>query len=425
MKIPLLYGRRSVSIYVPESTDVTVIRKPSLPLLADPIATTIASLRPVKGLAAGCRAACILVCDITRPVPNRLFLRPLVEQLVLGGISKRRITVLIATGLHRPNEQEEAARVVDDAWVTDNVEVVNHFARDESAHIDFGLTRSGTPVKLDRRFIDADLKIATGLVEPHFMAGWSGGRKVVAPGIAHADTIRTLHSARFLEHPLARECNLKGNPLHAEQLEILAMVRNQTGREIYALNTVIDEERRVAFVNFGEIESSHNAAIAFAVKYFVVPVQHKYDVVVTSAAGFPLDLTYYQTVKGMVTPLDILEEGATLIVASECAEGLGSDQFRASQRQLIAFGMNAFARRVEGKRLADVDEWETEMQLRAMRKARVQLFSEGLQDEDRNLTGVEMVDSLQAAVDEGIERSSQKRVAVIPEGPYVVPRYAG
>ena len=395
-----------------------------MPLVSDPHGATGACLAAVETLARDCRTACILVCDITRPVPNGLFLRPLVEQLIAAGIDRKNILILIATGLHRPNTGDELASVIEDDWILNNIPIANHMARNDQAHVDLGVTVSGTPVKLDRRFIDADFKVATGLVEPHFMAGWSGGRKVIAPGIAHADTIRTLHSARFIEDPLTRECNLEGNPLHDEQIEIVSMVRDRCRSEIYALNTVIDEARQLAFVNFGEIESSHSEAARFADRYCVVSVQKKFDVVVTSAAGFPLDLTYYQAIKGFVTPLDILKEDATLVVASECAEGIGSDSFRASQRSLMNEGPHAFMRRIGKKRLADIDEWETEMQLKATRATRVQLYSEGLRGEDRTLTGVEMVDSLQTAVDKSIARTTEPSVAIIPEGPYVVPRFA-
>ncbi len=175
-------------------------------------------------------------------------------------------------------------------------------------------------VKLDRRFVEADLKIVTGLVEPHFMAGYSGGRKVIAPGIAHRDTITTFHNARFMSDPKADNCVLEGNPLHREQLEIVRMLRR-----VLAVNTVIDEHRRVSFVNFGEVVDSHLEAVEFIRRYAQVAVPRRFKTVVTSAAGYPLDTTYYQTVKGMVGPVDILEPGGNLVVVSECSEGIGSD----------------------------------------------------------------------------------------------------
>jgi len=328
----------------------------------------------------------------------------------------------VATGLHRPNEGEELAAVIGDDWVLDNIHVANHDARDADAHVDLGRTTRNTPVKLDRRFVEADLRIATGLVEPHFMAGYSGGRKVVAPGIAHADTIRTFHSARFMGDPLARQCNLQGNPLHEEQLEIMAMLRRFNDRDLLALNTVIDDTRRLSFINFGKIEQSHLAAVEFVHQYCTVELPRRYPTVVSSAAGFPLDQTYYQTVKGMVTPMDILAEDATLIVASECSEGLGSDAYRESQRRLLAEGAVDFLKRIHAKRMADIDEWETQMQLKSQHAANVKLFSSGLAGTDRELTGVDLIDSIEDAVAESMRASGDNAVAVIPEGPYIVPQ---
>src|SRR5512140_3206056 len=341
--VSILYGRSGLDVALPPQVRPTIIGKRPLTKLADPAGEVRAALAkpvgalPYAELARGRRSACILVCDITRPVPNHLFLRPLIEGLLAAGVAKDRITVLVATGLHRPNEGDELAEVIGDPWVLENVRVENHFARDDAAHVDLGFTpERRTPVKLDRRFVEADLRIATGLVEPHFMAGYSGGRKVIAPGVAHADTIRTFHSARFMEDPAAIQCNLADNPLHDEQLAIVRMLG-----EVYAVNTVIDEDRDLVHVNFGEIIESHLAAVAFVAESVRIAVGRRFSTVVTSAAGHPLDKTYYQTVKGMVTPLDILEPGGTLIVASACSEGFGSHELRAAQQRPVALGPDA------------------------------------------------------------------------------------
>jgi nickel-dependent lactate racemase len=274
------------------------------------------------------------------------------------------------------------------------------------------------PVKLDRRLVEAELKIATGLVEPHFMAGWSGGPKVIAPGVAHRDTITTFHSARFMEHPRATSCTLERNPLHETQLEIVDMLGGAL-----ALNTVIDEERRLSFVNFGEIVASHLDAVRHMSEYAEVPLAEQFSTVVTSAAGYPLDKTYYQTVKGMVTPIEIMAPGADLIIASACSEGMGSREFRDAQRRLVARGPERFLEEISNKRFADIDEWQTEMQLKPMRIGSIQLYSDGLSEPERELTGVEMIGSVAAAVEASVARSGDRRVAVIPEGPYVVPVY--
>jgi nickel-dependent lactate racemase len=423
MKIDLSYGKSVLSVTLPPGARPTVIRKPSFPLPASAQGVIDAALAAPVGsatleaLARGRSSACILICDITRPVPNALFLQPMIRRLMAAGIPAARITVLVATGLHRPNEGAELAELVGDPWVLQTVRVENHFAQDDAAHVDLGFTRTRhTPVKLDRRFVEADLRIATGLVEPHFMAGYSGGRKVVAPGVAHHETIRTFHSARFMEDPAAVQCNLEHNPLHEEQLEIIRMLG-----EVHALNTVLDEHRNLVHATFGEIIESHLAAVAFARGYTEIAVGRRFRTIVTSSAGYPLDQTYYQTVKGMVTPLDILEPGGTLIVASQCAEGLGSAHFRAAQEKLIALGPDAFLATLQRKALADVDEWQTEMQLKPMRAGSIVLYSDRLSDADHALTGVERTSSVEDAIARSIAAQGDAEIALIPEGPYVVP----
>jgi nickel-dependent lactate racemase len=424
--IRISYGRGHLQLTLPAAARPTLIRKTPLPKLPNPAGAVAAAWekpvgsRPLADLAKNRRSACILICDITRPVPNGLFLRPMIETLTAAGLPLDRISIVVATGLHRPNLGAELAELVGDDWVLQNVRVENHYAREDAAHVDLGRTRTrGTAVKLDRRFVDADLRIATGLVEPHFMAGWSGGRKVVAPGVAHHETIRTFHSARFMEDPLAVQCNLIGNPLHEEQLEIIRMLG-----EVHALNVVLDEDRDLVCATFGEIIASHQAAVDFVSGATHVGVPRRFSTVVTSSAGYPLDKTYYQTVKGMVTPLDILEPGGALIVASECSEGFGSPEFRKAQAKLIELGPERFLATLTAKSLAEVDEWQTEMQLKPMRVGRIQLHTTGLVDADRRLTGVETIDDVASAIEQSIERSGDPHVAIIPEGPYVVPRYA-
>ena len=422
MRVHLNYGRGQRAVDLPDELDITVIAKKAMPLLADPAGAMEEALTepvgcpPLAEEAARAERVCILICDFTRPVPNGVILPPLIRTLLDAGLAPEQITVLIATGLHRPNEGEELAALVGDPWVLETVDVANHLAREDSDHVLVGTTGRGTVVRLDRRFLEADLRIATGLVEPHFMAGWSGGRKVIAPGVAHAETITTFHSARFMEHPNCTNCVLEGNPLHEEQLEIMAMIGGAR-----AVNSVIDDERRVAFLNYGEVVASHEGAVRFAEQYATVPVGERFNTVLTSSAGYPLDATYYQTVKGMVGPLQILAPGGDLIVASACSEGMGSDHFVDAQRRLVENGADRFLDEISGKTHAAIDEWQTEMQLRPMRAGTVHLYTEGLAPEERALTGVNMTESLVGAVADSARRHGDRRVAVIPEGPYVVP----
>ncbi len=422
MRVELSYGKGTFTLELPDGLDATVIRKPAMPVLPDPISSVQTALntpvasRALVDEARGARSACVLICDITRPVPNELLLAPLLRALLEAGLQTDQICVLVATGLHRPNEGQELEELVGDPWVLRTVRVENHFARNDADHVLIGTTRAGTVVRLDRRFVEADLKIVTGLVEPHFMAGYSGGRKVIAPGVAHAETITTFHNARFMADPRAENCVLDGNPLHREQLEIVRML----GR-VLAVNVVIDEYRRVSFVNYGEVVASHLQAVEFIRGFAQVPVARRFKTVVTSAAGYPLDKTYYQTVKGMVAPLDILEAGGNLIVVSECSEGMGSTEYIDAQRRLLKLGAEGFFRDIGRKSHADIDEWQTQMQLKPMRVGGVHLYSTGLRGADRTLTGVAMVDSVADTVARCVQSAGDPHIAIIPEGPYVIP----
>lgn len=425
--IELLYGKGTLALRPPSGSRATVIRKHAMPVLPDPAGAVREALArpfdaaPLAELARGRRSACILICDITRPVPNGLFLRPMIETLLEAGVPREGISIIVATGLHRPNEGTELAELVGDPWVLDQVAVHNHFATRDEDHVFLGRTGTrGTEVGIDRRFVEAELKIATGLVEPHFMAGWSGGRKVIAPGVAHARTITTFHSSAFMAHPRAANCVLDGNPLHEEQLEIVKLLGGA-----FALNTVIDEHRRLAFVNFGEIITSHLEAVAFVRSFAAVEVPRRFKTVVTSAAGYPLDKTYYQTVKGMVGPLDILAPGGDLIIASACSEGLGSRHYVLAQRRLVERGVEGFWDSIKDKPHADIDEWQTQMQLKPMRIGTVHLYSDGLDAEQTRLTGVETVTDLDAALAASLRRHGEQEFAVVPEGPYVVPVHGG
>jgi len=425
MQVDINYAKGNLTLNLDDRYNVTVIAKNPMPVLADPKAAIIEAINnPVGGgvlddLAGPGKTACILICDITRPVPNGLFLPILIKRLMDQGVTASDITVLVATGLHRPNEGAELEELVGSEWVMNTVNIVNHFARDDATHTDLGKTETrGTSVLIDSRFVDADIKIATGLVEPHFMAGYSGGRKVIAPGVAHADTITTFHNAEFMENPNAINCNLIGNPLHEEQLEIVKMVGGAL-----ALNTVIDEHRQLSMVTFGEIIESHAQAVNFVKSYAEVTVPQLFKTVVTSTAGYPLDKTYYQTVKGMVGAMDILEPGGNLIIASACDEGMGSDEFVESQKRLISLGPDGFLTEIQKKSRADIDEWQTEMQLKPMRIGTIHLYTDGLSDEELVLTGVNIVTSVEDAIAQSVQQSGDNRIAVIPEGPYVIPSY--
>jgi len=422
MIVNLLYGRSGIDVRLPDDIRVTVVRKHPMRPLRDPVRALERSLetpvgtRSLAEMARGRKSACILICDITRPVPNGTLLPPLIGTITGAGIPRENILILVATGLHRPNEGEELREVVGCDEVFRTIRVENHYARDRDAHADLGRTSRGVPVMIDRRFVEADLKIVVGLVEPHFMAGYSGGRKLVAPGVAYQDTILAFHAARVLEHPRSANCIIEGNPLHEEQIEIVRRIGGIT-----AVNVVIDEDRRIGFVNFGEVEESHREAVEFIRKHAEVSLQRRFRTVVTTGAGYPLDRTYYQTVKGMVGVMEILEPGGTIIIASECSEGMGSREFVEAQRLLRETGPDRFLAVLESRERARIDEWQTEMLVKALRAGTVRLYTTGLSAENLQDVFVDPVPSVEDAVAASVKAHGDPDVAVVPEGPYVIP----
>jgi nickel-dependent lactate racemase len=252
------------------------------------------------------------------------------------------------------------------------------------------------------------------------MAGYSGGRKVIAPGVAYQDTILKFHTAHILEHPKAVSCVMDGNPLHEAQMEIVGKIG-----AVYALNVAIDDKRRLGSVTFGDIEASHLAAVDFMRRYAEVEIDRKFKTIVTSAGGYPLDRTYYQTVKGMVGPMDILAPGGSIIIASDCSEGMGSPEFVAAQQMLCRHGEDKFMDMLYSRTDALIDEWQTEMLLKPLRRGAIRMFTEQLSETDLQQTFVTHVTDLKQAILASVTEQDDPEIAIIPEGPYVVPRYTG
>jgi nickel-dependent lactate racemase len=423
-KVRLPYGRQGISVSLPAGcTPHEIHRQPATPLSEPDEAVRHAfdnpvGCQPLRELARGCRNACILVCDITRPVPNGRLLPHAVSELEAAGIARSHITILIATGLHRPAPEEEKRFIVGDEAVYGSVRIENHIAQDDTLHTRLGTTSRGTPVLLDRRFVDAEARVVIGLIEPHLMAGYSGGRKLIVPGVAHRDTIMAFHSPDFMDHPRSTNCIMDGNPLCEDQLEIVKMLDG----EVFGVHITIDEERRPISVTTGALVEGHHEAVVAARVLSEVRVPRKFSTILTSAGGFPLDKTYYQTIKGMCAPLDILHPRGRIIIVSECAEGLGSPEFVQAQELLHTLGPEGFFERISQKSFSGIiDQWQTQKLAQVLRQAEVSLYTPSLEEKDWPLTCVEKAESLEAALMESMERGGDGNVAVIPDGPYVIP----
>jgi nickel-dependent lactate racemase len=423
VRITLDYGKTGLEVTLPEDRLVGPLSiRPAPPVANAEAAITDALRRPIGSpplaeLARGRRTTCILVCDITRPVPNRLLLPPILGTLQEQGIARRDILLLIATGLHRPNEGAELDEMLGPEIVA-NYRVENHHGKVIEEHDYLGETPNGVPIYLDRRYVRADLKITTGLIEPHLMAGYSGGRKVICPGIAALETVKVWHGPRFLEHPRADCGILEGNPVHEENTRIAKLAGCD-----FIVNVCLDGERRITWVGGGDMVMAWEDGVRFVEGIVKVPVPEPVDVVVTSCAGYPLDTTWYQAVKGLTGALPIVKEGGTIVLAASLSQGIGSPEFQ----RLIAENpdLKDFKRRILGKDYFVMDQWQLEELAKVVERCRVKVVSDGLPPETLRRCHVQPAATVEEAVAGSLaEYGPRARVAVIPKGPYVLPYVA-
>lgn len=423
MQITLDYGRTGLKVNLPDDRIVGPLAiRPAAPL-ADAAAAIEQAVqqpigsKPLAEIARGRTNACILVCDITRPVPNRLILPPVLRTLEASGIARKDILILIATGLHRPNEGAELEELVGPE-IAANYRIENHHGKIKEEHDYLGTTPSGVPAWIDSRYVRADLKITTGLIEPHLMAGYSGGRKVICPGIAGLETVKIWHGPKFLEHPNADSGIVEGNPVHEENTRIAQMAGCD-----FIVNVCLDGERRVTWVGAGDMIQAWQEGVRFVADVVKAPVPEAVDVVVTSCAGYPLDTTWYQAVKGLTGALPIVKKGGTIVLAASLSEGLGSPEFE----RLLADNpdLEKFKRRIMGGDYFVMDQWQLEEFAKVVAHCKVKVVSDGIPAATLRNCHVEPAESVEKAVADCLrEYGAKAKVAVIPKGPYVLPYVA-
>jgi lactate racemase len=414
MRVALLCGQGTVEVNVPET--VRLLEMKPLPALADPVAAVQEAISnpvgspPLSEVARGRRSACVVISDVTRPVPNRMVLPPILETIEANGIPRREITILIATGMHRPNLGEELESLVG-RKILDRYHIVNHFCRkpEEYRKID---EIEGAPIEINRHYLDADLKILTGLIEPHFYAGYSGGRKAILPGISSFETMKFMHSYKMIDHPKVTNCLLDGNPFH----EFGLRVSERVGVD-FIVNVVINRQRQLAGVYAGHYDEAHRMGCEVVRAHSTTKVEEPLDLVVTSGGGYPLDATFYQISKALICAKNILKKGGTIVVACECREGLGSLEFCGLMRSTCS-PQEFFGRYCDPENFV-IDQWCAQNIYQTLDHAgRVYVYSPGLSGEDLEKMGAVKIRDVQSTVDELF--GSHEKVAAIPDGPYVV-----
>jgi len=417
MKVKLAYGQSHLPVEVPKDR-TTVIEPTHTAGLADERSAVLKALqepigsRPLKDWIKPGDRICISFTDITRATPNDRLIPWLLEHL--SHLPRESITLLNQLGTHRPNTPEELERMLTPDVVR-KYRVINHEPENRAALVQFGTTRDGTPALINKELAEADVRIITGFIEPHFFAGFSGGVKGIMPGTAGLQTVMSNHGAKNIGDPNATFGVTDGNPLWEELRDIALRVGPS-----FLLNVTLNEERQITGVFAGDILRAHKVGIEFVRRSAMQKVEAPFDVVLTTNSGYPLDLNLYQGVKGMSAGARIIKPGGTLILACECREGvpLGSPldkllRSASSPEEILAMlATPGFVR---------AEQWQAQIQALVQRKASVLVYS-SLSDEVIRAAHLTPCHDISAAIAQGLKKAgADATLAVLPQGPLTIP----
>jgi len=400
--------------------DATVVTPHHLGAAPDEHAAVAESLRtpvagpPLRELVRRGQTVAIAVCDGTRPQPREIVVPALLAELE-PTIGLEDIVVLVATGTHRGNTDDELRAMLGDA-VVNSVTVINHDARDDESLVWMGRHGNDVPVWLNRTWLDADVRIVTGFTEPHFFAGFSGGPKLVAPGLAGLETTLVLHDAARIGHPNARWGITEGNPIH-DDIRALAAA---CGRIDFAVDVVLNGDKRIARSFAGEVFALHRAACAVSKATAMRSVPRRYPVVLTSNAGFPLDQNLYQSVKGMSAAAQVVEPGGTIVCTAECRDGF-PDHGSFRSELTTSRSPQALLEAIAARTATVPDQWQIQIQAGIQSRARVVMHASFLSDDELRAAHLEPTDDVDATVADALARAPEPAVCVLPFGPLTVP----
>lgn len=418
MRINLAFGKTGIAVELPEGFQYRVLEARTARPLPDWQAALESSLdrpigaKPLAELAQGKRSAAISVCDITRPAPNRLVLPPVLRRLEQAGIPREQIAILIATGLHRPASDSEIREICGEE-IAAAYRIGNHDARNLASHRHLGSTASGTPVYIDERFVGADLHITLGFIEPHLMLGYSGGRKLVAPGLAAQETIKVLHSPKFMRDERSVEGSIDDNPLHRELLEIARLARHD-----FVVDVALARDRSIAGVFAGDPELAHRGGVDFVSQVLLETIEEPLDAAITTSAGYPLDLTFYQSIKGVTAASHIVKPGGSILLVAACPEGAGAPEFASMLR--AGLSDSEFLERIRCAPVT-VDQWQLEKLALVTTRQRLLWYVPGLPAEYHASLWGRSYRTVESAIEALVSTLRPgAKIAVIPEGPYVL-----
>lgn len=416
MKTDLLYGRDGLTINLPDNA--FLIEPENLPGLENENEELLEALRnpigaeSLKKQVKVTDTVAIVISDITRPTPNHILVPLLIKEL--NHVPLENFVIINGTGTHRDQTREEFVEMLGD-WVVDNIRIINNQCHDKETLVNLGKSKFGCDVYLNKEYVEADFRIVTGFIEPHFFAGFSGGPKGIMPGIAGIETILTFHNARMIGDPLSTWGNMENNPVQDMTREINGMCKPD-----FMLNVTLNREKEITSVFAGELYEAHDVGCAFAKEHTMFRCDERFDVVITSNSGYPLDQNLYQAVKGMSAAHKIVKEGGSIIVASECSDGL-PDHGNYSKIFELAKTPQELLDLINDPTFEMFDQWQVQKQAVIQTWADVYVYST-LTDEQVKATMLHPTKDIEKTIEELKEKyGPDLTIAVLPLGPLTIP----
>ncbi len=416
LKVKIAYGDDGLVIEVPDGADV--LEPAHVPGLKNEKEAVFEALRnpigarPLKEIVKKDDRVVIVISDITRPTPNERLIPWILEEL--SHVPRSQVTILNGTGTHRDQTREEFVQMLGEEVVS-TCRVINHHCREKEELVSIGTSSFGGEVWLNRAYVEADVRIVTGFIEPHFFAGFSGGPKGIMPGIAGLETIQTFHSAKMIGHEKAAWGVLEGNPLQEMACEV-----NRMCPPHFLLNVALNDKREITAVFAGDWYEAHRAGCEFVKRHSMIACKHRYDVVITSNAGYPLDQNLYQAVKGMSAAHKIVRRGGTIICAAECRDGL-PDHGNYAQILKMADSPEALLKMIEQPSFQMMDQWQVQKQAVVQCWADVHVYASLSDEEIRDAKLIPCRDISQLVKRLEGEFGPGMTVAVLPQGPLSIP----
>ncbi|MCX7786084.1 MAG: nickel-dependent lactate racemase [Spirochaetes bacterium] len=423
MVVRLAYGKKGLPVELRDDIPIKVIEPIYVTAVKDPVETVTESLRnpvgtkPLRHLVKPRDSVGIVFSDITRPTPNHILIPSILKELELAGVPSHRITLFNSTGTHRLNTEEELVSMLGQNIVR-TYRIVQNDARALDQHEVVGKTRRGTIVKIHREFLHCSFKILTGFIEPHFFAGFSGGGKAVMPGMAHLDTVMRNHDAQNIDHPGANWGMLEGNPLREEIDEAASLAKPN-----FLVNVTLNKDKQITASFAGDWIQAYREGVNFVRRTAMVRTDTLYDLVITSNAGYPLDLNLYQAVKGMSAAAKITKPGGTIVVAAECWDGVPE---HGSFGRLLREAKNPdeLLKRIRSEGFRMDDQWQAQILALLVKKARIFVYSTYLSEVTIRQCHLEYCPSIETLVEEMIrEQGPAIKICVLLEGPLTIPYY--